>query len=497
MISHMAGGCFFQHSFHSLWRRCGAEAIECPHGRLKTDDRLWVKVLPDVWKYFQSQYAESKEWKAGKVRCKECAAEAETQQLLLENRKQTRDALRNKVYALATSKKGCARLEKCPLGSTYIVAAAWVDKWRVFLDDLQMDSIESIDNSSLICEHGKLQYSLQHELQVRKEDDPTHFYVVPPTEYRRLVEHHVSCKGAEVCRLATHTREQGVTPPVITLDIHEGDDIGARGFVCNLEECDVCIKRVQTRDAELRKDFVDAELWIRMGEHTAAPTLSNYNMRTTRTRSKAVKSATQIAVRASSSTTVDQLKLLIFQAREDLEPARMLLSVKGIKMTMSEAPLQAFDVCAGDTIDLEIGDAQFDADANDCNYVDVESAASASSANASRRPERGFGGSKLGGGGGSGGGGSGGHSSGGGAQHSASEDDSAARPKSNGASGSSTAPSPALLEEEWACEACTYHNPKSVGVCSMCEAPHNVRNKSKKHKSSEEEDEVVVALGEV
>ncbi len=237
-------------------------------------------------------------------------------------------------------------------------------------------------------------------------------------------------------------------------------------------------------------------MWVRVGDNAVAHSTALYGMRPTRQRAaKTAKATALLSVTASATTTVDELKLLIFQAREDLEPARVILSYKGNKMELRDASLQVYDVCAGDTIDLVMGSAVVDVDASDGDYVDVESAASALSAGGvARRPERGFGGSKLTGGGGAAGGGATTSNSGGGARSKSVSEEESATPSHTDAAKVAASASQAKAQQQWACEACTYLNDAVAVMCGMCDAPYNVRTKIKKHKSSEEDDEKIVLL---
>lgn len=272
------------------------------------------------------------------VRCPECAQLAEQRAAELQQRKAHRTTQQNKLGALATSKKGCTKLASLQAGPHFVVSAKWVNEWRAFLKDINVESVSPVSNGDLICPHNLLCVDLDSELVRRVESDVPIIYVIPESDWDKLVQWN------------------GHEPPTISLEVLDQD--GRKSYVCNLQTCEACTTDAAKKRSEALRVFENAELVIRLASSapSAGPVLSSHypkQKRLTRAAKQAMEPQ-EFRVSASSSTLVEQLKLLIYQAREDIEPRQMALSYNGNPLSEPQAPLQVFDIPAGGIIELRI-----------------------------------------------------------------------------------------------------------------------------------------------
>lgn len=232
----------------------------------------------------------------------------------------------------------------------------------------------------------------------------------------------------------------------------DNDTVGL-SFDSEPGECSDCVARVQAEKQAARASFVNEAVHVRIGHGNPSLQAAAAHSRRT-TRSSKNSGPSTVDVLASSSTALYHFKMLLFAALPDgADPARYRLSFNGTPMREPEAPLEAWGICAGDTVDLEVSlgvDCEDDDDDFSLEVAD-------SRQRAGRKPERGFAGSKLTGGGGGG----------------------AVAPRDD-----QRAPAPAE-DRSWTCATCTFLNKPMALACDMCQSLKTAD--AKRHKSDSDE----------
>jgi hypothetical protein len=164
----------------------------CPHGSLSIAPKVATPVIPAAWQYFKTTYPEAREWNHKSETCPVCEQLENDEKEQMGDRKLSRLEEKNKNGYLATCMKGCRRFDDLEVGEYTIVSARWVNKWRQYLETVQIDHCEPITWADLKCQHGLLNCSLASQLISRQQGEPSLFYLIDGKEW-------VSLKKYQVC----------------------------------------------------------------------------------------------------------------------------------------------------------------------------------------------------------------------------------------------------------------------------------------------------------
>ncbi|KAH3761948.1 ubiquitin carboxyl-terminal hydrolase 48 [Pelomyxa schiedti] len=257
-------------------------AITCPHGLL-TPVPTKRKLIPtDLWAQLYSIFQGGQSFAGSAESCPDCSREAHEK----ENQKKTlasqKTSAKKEFYKLLENDFSPAEAIN-QSATCFLIPQVWIGLWKEWLGDKDIEVLPPLTTQHLLCEHGNLLYSPAHELS---------FASVTAEAWRRLTK-----KYAENC-----------TRPI---EVEVGTDSKLR---FNPPVCEPCRRKRLEREEDRRIHFTDTIFRVVCkGRLNSA---GKSRARSTRT------SSTQLPIKVSYNTTLQELKLKIFQANEEYFPMR-------------------------------------------------------------------------------------------------------------------------------------------------------------------------------
>eukprot|EP01125_Pyxidicula_operculata_P020862 TRINITY_DN7838_c0_g1_i1.p1 TRINITY_DN7838_c0_g1~~TRINITY_DN7838_c0_g1_i1.p1 ORF type:complete len:1066 (+),score=243.03 TRINITY_DN7838_c0_g1_i1:1573-4770(+) len=381
------------------------ETITCEHSKLSTNASQRVAAVPpEAWKILCKYASSAIQYSTKEVVCSICN---DDRRRVKEQRKELRD-----LYDKSSSSKHKVVIPKNE-GLYYFVPYEWVQKWGRWIDKCETNKNPGkIDSSHLLCqEHKGLLF------------DP-HKYLLISSRVKTDVENDVFyLVNQETWNTLSNTydvQQQSLSCIVTSGGMIEFDP----------RPCETCINKTSKEKHEKELTFSDGYLNVEVQTES-------------KTRRRGPKTTVYEVGPISATSTVYQLKLMIFQETE-ISPSCQQLFFDEICLDESKSTLSKYGIVPSKPLRL----VQIDGGASDDFSMFYDDQPKAS--------ERGF------------------------------ENTMLRSSNSNIAADSSSSPS-------WSCEVCTFINSSALNSCEMCNTPkpqetNNTNQKKRKFSSDIDKD---------
>ncbi|KDO22072.1 hypothetical protein SPRG_12059 [Saprolegnia parasitica CBS 223.65] len=345
--------------------------IVCPHGALRPNTRKqWRTISPVSWAYFSRENMVALELEATGGECDECAAVASTLEEYHAQAQTTRDeVLRANPMLKTLYKRRLAHpfddaMDEMSCDVPYVVLPRpWLQQWRKYFDDMNVDEPPPLDLAAFQCAHGK--YLVPHNIK----------HVMLPTSVPAT--RHTTENDGELVTVDEWMRlfalYGGVDTPFVTLKTDHavvygtlqsmaGDDV-EMDFVHRVELCSVCEAARDDEHRNFQMGVVHVEV---LGPDdpvpSKAPNASASLSKRRRSNRKSRKQRDTLHVECNADDTVLLFKHKILE-HCDIDPNHQVLYFKGVLLE-NDSSLKAAGVEVHDTVFMQALDGELsDADA--------------------------------------------------------------------------------------------------------------------------------------